>query len=230
MAESALLKPQGIPVTEQELIRQISEQVVRRLGCHYGPATSARNGIPIGVSVRHCHLSPQNVETLFGAGHELHVRNWLYQTGQFAAQETVTVVGPKGALYNVRVLGPTRSAPQVEVSRTDAIALGVMPPIRQSVADGDGERIVLVGPAGVVDAPNALIRAKRHIHTHPEGAAEVGAKDGDLIDVRLEGGNQLTLNEVLIRVNPDFVPEMHLDTDEGNAADLICGDKAYVIA
>jgi propanediol utilization protein len=216
-------------VTEQELIRLITEQVVRRLGCHYGPQTGARNGIPIGVSVRHCHLSPQNAETLFGAGHELHVRNWLYQPDQFAAHETVTVVGPRGALHNVRVLGPTRSAPQVEVSRTDAIALGVMPPIRQSVADGDGERIVLVGPAGIVDAPNAFIRAKRHIHIHPDGAAEVGVKDGDLVDVRLEGGNQLTLNEVLIRVNPDFLPEMHLDTDEGNAADLICGDKAFVV-
>lgn len=216
-------------MTEQELIRQITEQVVRRLGCHYGPQVSVRNGIPIGVSVRHCHLSPENVATLFGAGHQLRVRNWLYQPEQFAAQEAVTVVGPKGALHNVRVLGPTRDAPQVEVSRTDAIALGVMPPIRQSVGEGDGQRIVLVGPAGVVDAPNALIRAKRHIHINPDGASELGVSDGDLVDVRLEGGNELTLNEVLIRVNPEFLAEMHLDTDEGNAADLICGDKAFVV-
>lgn len=217
-------------MTEQELIRLITEKVVRRLGvCNYGPPASPRNGIPIGVSVRHCHLSPENVEALFGPGHELHVRNWLYQPGQFAAHETVIVVGPKGALYNVRVLGPTRSAPQVEVSRTDAITLGVMPPIRQSVADGDGERIVLVGPTGVVDASHALIRAKRHIHIHPEGATELGVADGQLVSVRLEGGNQLVLEDVLLRVNPDFLPEMHLDTDEGNAADIVCGDKAFVI-
>ncbi|NLC57035.1 MAG: phosphate propanoyltransferase [Armatimonadetes bacterium] len=203
---------------EQELIRAITTEVLRRLGGGAAPAAK----IPVGVSARHCHLCPEHVTALFGPGQELTPRAPLYQPGQFAAEQTVTLVGPRGILERVRVLGPTRPRSQVEVALTDAIRLGVRP----SISDGSDltgtAPIVLVGPAGVVHLHEGLILAWRHIHLSPREAEYWGVKHHDVVRVELPGPRGLTLNNVLVRVSPDFIAQMHIDTDEANAAGITC--------
>ena len=176
--------------------------------------------IPISASVRHVHLCREHVEALFGAGHELRVKAELSQPGQFACEETVTLVGPKKSIPNVRVLGPVRSETQVEVSRTDEIALGIDAPIRASGDLRDTPGLELLGPEGRVELSRGVIQAQRHIHMSPGDAAAFGVKDRDWVMVRVGGERGIIYDDVLVRVHPDFRLDMHLDTDEANAADL----------
>ena len=189
------------------------------------------DGFPCNISARHGHLTPEHVETLFGPGQKLTPFKWLYQEGQFASEQRVHIVGPRGSITNVRILGPERSKSQFEISRTDALAIGVMPPILQSVNHGTGSPITVVGPAGSIHLDDALIRAKRHVHLHPDEAQLLGVKDGDEIAVELPGSDQgLVLYNTLIRVDPSFHAEMHIDTDEGNAAGSEAGAKGFVLS
>ncbi len=189
-----------------------------------GHAVTATRSIPIAISARHVHLTAASVATLFGPGRTLTAAAPISQPGQFAAAETVTLVGPRGRLLHVRVVGPTRSADQVELARTDEFALGVDAPVRES---GDLEHtpgIRIEGPAGAVTLRKGVISALRHIHMTPADAAEFGVADGDRVDVRVAAGERsLTFGEVLVRVRADFALEMHVDTDEGNAAGLMPG-------
>lgn len=187
-------------------------------------------GIVVGVSNRHVHLSKEDLEVLFGKGYQLTPVKDLRQPGQFAAKETVTIVGPKGAIENVRVLGPIRKETQVEISRTDAFKLGLNPPVRDS-GDLDGTPgIVIVGPAGVVVKNKGVILAKRHIHMHPKDAQHYGVKDKDIVKVIVEKGERrLIFDDVLVRVREDFALEFHVDTDEANAAMLNNGDLVYIV-
>ncbi len=187
-------------------------------------------GIPIAISARHVHLTDAAVEALFGAGHQLTVRSPLSQPGQFACQETVTVVGPKGQIERVRVLGPTRRESQVEVSRTDEFKLGVDAPVRDSGDIKDTPGVTLVGPAGSLTLEHGLICARRHIHMAPEDAARFGVKDRDVVEVAVDtDGRDLVFGDVLIRVSDKFCLEMHIDTDEGNAAGLDGGMSGAVL-
>jgi putative phosphotransacetylase len=186
--------------------------------------------VPVGISNRHIHLSKGDLATLFGPGYELTVAKDLSQTGQYAAEETVTLVGPKGVLQRVRVLGPLRSQTQVEISRTDCFALGVKPPVRDSGDLSDSPGIVVVGPAGCVQLSEGVVLAKRHIHMTPAEAEKFGLKDKDCVKVAVtEGPRPLTFDQVLVRVRDDFVLELHLDTDEANAACLRNGQEVDVI-
>ena len=195
------------------------------------PQQIAGEGFPSNVSARHGHLTVQDVGALFGEGQRLTPMKWLYQEGQFASEQVVTIVGPRGSISGVRILGPERGKSQFEVSRTDAIALGIMPPILQSVNHGIGSPITVVGPKGSVYLPDALIRAKRHVHLHPDEAALMNVQDGDEIPVEIPEGDQgLVLYNVLIRTDPTFRGEMHIDTDEGNAAGLQPGARALVLS
>ena len=195
------------------------------------PGEVASGGFPCNVSARHGHLTPEHVETLFGAGTRLTPFKWLYQEGQFASEQRVHIVGPRGSITNVRILGPERSKSQFEISRTDALAIGVMPPILQSVNHGTGSPITIVGPAGSIHLDDALIRAKRHVHLGPDEAQTLGVKDGDEVAVELPGSDQgLVLYNTLIRVDPTFHAEMHIDTDEGNAAGTEPGAKGFVLS
>ncbi len=226
---------------EQALIQLITEEVLRHLASTNGQAAAGIapsfpqdgdtriTGIPIGVSVRHLHLSRADVDTLFGKGYELKPLRELYQPGAFAAQETVTLVGPKGAITGVRILFPLRKKTQVEVARTDAIQLGVMPPVLLSVNDGTGAPITLVGPQGSLYVPDALIRAKRHVHMPPRDAELWGVRDREHMDVEVEGVQGAVLKDVIVRVSPEYLAEMHIDTDEGNALDLCCGQRAWIV-
>ncbi len=184
--------------------------------------------VPVGISNRHIHLAKADLETLFGEGYELTIRNELSQTGQYAAEETVTIKGPKSSMANVRILGPLRQQTQVEISRTDSFALGVKPPIRDSGSLAGSPGITLIGPKGEVELEQGVIIAQRHIHMTEEDAAAFKVQDKDLVSVRAGGERALTFENVLIRVRSDFVLEMHIDTDEANAAVLANGQMVEV--
>ncbi|MCB9283122.1 MAG: acetate/propionate family kinase [Lewinellaceae bacterium] len=188
--------------------------------------------IPVAISARHVHLRQETVEALFGKDHQLHIHKWLSQPGQYAAVETVTLVGPKNKLENVRILGPCRDYDQVEISRTDEFFLGIDAPIRESGRIENTPGIKLIGPKGEVVLPEGVICAWRHIHMSPTDAAMFGVEDRDVVDVAVINGSErdLVFGNVLIRVSEDFVLEMHIDTDEGNAAEIDSGDTGALMA
>ena len=173
--------------------------------------------IMIETSARHIHLSRQDVETLFGAGYQLTKKKDLSQPGQFACAEKVTIVGEKGTL-NASILGPERSASQVEVSLTDARSIGVKAPIRESGDVAGSGACKLVGPAGEVELSEGVIAAKRHIHLTPDVAAEFGVSDKQIVKVKTNGMRPLIFDDVVVRVHASYAPAMHIDTDEANAA------------
>jgi acetate kinase len=176
--------------------------------------------IPIGVSAHHVHLSQKDAEILYGAGHQLTPRAPLTQPGQFACQETVDLVGPKGRVDRVRVLGPVRDQSQVEISRTEEFKLGIDAPIRASGDLRGSPGLELVGPNGRVRLDEGVICALRHIHMAPEDALTFGLRDRDVVRVEVQGERSLIFGDVLVRVHPDFRLEMHIDTDEANAAEV----------
>lgn len=180
--------------------------------------------VQVGLSNKHLHLSKEHVEALFGAGHQLTHKKDLVQPGQFACEEVVDIVGPKGTIKNVRVLGPERPQTQVEVAMTDARGLGIKAPIRESGDLAGTPGCKIVGPAGEIEINEGVIVALRHIHLSLEEAAEAGVKDKDWVSIKLEGERALVFDKVLIRASNKFKAECHLDTDEGNAAG--CGPDA----
>ena len=174
----------------------------------------------VETSARHVHLSEADLKILLGEGNELTIKKMLSQPGQYASNERVNLVGPKKAINNVLILGPARKETQVEISLTDARTLGVSAAIRES-GDIDGTAgIKLVGPAGEVEITKGVIAAKRHVHLDPATAGELGVKDKQIVSVKVDGERGLTFGEVVVRVNPNFAPAVHLDTDEANAAAL----------
>ena len=185
--------------------------------------------VPIGVSARHVHLSQEDVYTLFGEGYVLTKKKEL-MGGQYAANELVTIVGLKlRAIENVRILGPVRKASQVEISATDAIKLGVNPPVRESGDLKGSSTIAIVGPKGVIYLKEGLIIAKRHIHMSPKDAIDAGVKNMDVVSVQVENERGTIFNNVSIRVDESFTLEMHIDTDEANAAKIRTGDMVRII-
>lgn len=176
--------------------------------------------IIVECSARHVHVTREDLETLFGEGYQLHHKKELSQPGQFACEERVDLVGPRGTLARVSILGPERSATQVEVSFTDARALGITPPVRESGDVKGSAPLKLVGPAGEVELTEGAIVAKRHLHLTPEVAEQFGLKDKEVVSVKVAGERGLTFGETVVRVSPKFNPRMHVDVDEFNAAGL----------
>ena len=174
--------------------------------------------VPVGISVRHIHLTRDDVDKLFGYGYQLTPKKALSQPGQFACEEKVDVVGPKNTIRNVSVLGPERKAAQVEVSLTDARTLGIAAPVRESGDIADTPGVKLVGPAGELTLAQGVIAAKRHIHLTPDEAAAFGLADKEIVTVRLDTARPLIFDDVVVRVRSDFAAAMHIDTDESNAA------------
>jgi putative phosphotransacetylase len=185
--------------------------------------------IPVALSNRHVHLSREHVEALFGKDHALCAQKPLSQPGQFACQETVELVGPKGAMPGVRVLGPERPSSQVELSITDGFVLGLSVPVRVSgdIAGTPGGH--LMGPKGAVRLSEGFIVAARHIHLEPGHAAQAGLVDGQKVAVRVLGRRGLVYEEVVVRVSDKFRTELHLDIDEGNAGAVKNGDLVEVV-
>ncbi len=185
--------------------------------------------VPVGVSARHVHLTQEHVEILFGKGYQLTKKKEL-MGGQFASNELVTIVGLKlRAIENVRILGPARGRSQVEISATDAVKLGVKAPIRESGDVAGSAPIALVGPKGALYLTEGCIVAKRHIHMAPKDAIAAGVSDGDMVSVKAENERGTVFHEVKIRVDESFTLEMHIDTDEANAAKIATGDSVRVI-
>ena len=174
----------------------------------------------VETSARHVHLSESDLKILLGEGNELTVKKMLSQPGQFASNERIDLVGPKNTIKNVLILGPVRKATQVEISLTDARALGVNALIRESGDISGTAGIKLVGPAGEVEITEGVIAAKRHVHLDTATANEMGLSDKQIVSVKVEGERGLTFGEVVVRVHDNFAPAVHLDTDEANAAAL----------
>ncbi len=184
---------------------------------------------PIGISNRHIHLSVEHIQILFGPGYELHPAKDLKQPGQFAAEESVSIVGPKGHIDGVRVLGPSRNHTQIEVSMTDAFKLGVKPPVRDSGDLAGTPGIDIIGPKGRVTVNDGVILAGRHVHMHTSDAEALGLQDKDHVKVRVPGERGLVFDNVLVRVSPSYTLEMHVDTDEANACLLKNGQTVEII-
>ena len=189
------------------------------------------NGVPIGVSNRHIHLSESDLYTLFGEGYSLTPIKELSQPGQYACKETLTIVGPSlRPIENVRVLGPVRKASQVEISKTDSYTLKLKPPVRESGKLDGSSPVTIIGPKGVVTLKEGCIIANRHIHMHTSDAARYGVKDGDYIDVdALQGTRKTRWYGVQVRVRDDFALEMHVDTDDANAVGYKNGYTVTVV-
>ena len=208
---------------EKNILDEVVKQVMQVLEKTTSLETRSMD-IPVGVSNRHIHLSAEHIEMLFGAGHTLTRQKDLKQVGEFAAAETVTMVGPKGVIRGVRVLGPVRKTTQAEISRTDGFSLGVVPPLRDSGDIEQSASITIVGTQGSVTLSEGLICATRHIHMHTDDARHFGVSDGERVWVETSGTRSTILKNVLVRVKPDFRLEFHIDTDEANATGLKSGD------
>ena len=211
----------------QKIDRRLIEQIVRQIvinqvGTSVDEHLCSSSKLVVSVSARHCHLTDQHVETLFGPGRTLTPAKPLYQNGFFAAEETVMVVGPRRRMLpNVRILGPTRPHSQVELAITDGISLGIDLPVRPSGQISGTSSCVLVGPTGVVKLPEGVIRAERHVHMNDRDATYYGVQQGDRIDLRVISNHcSVVLNGLLVRADSTSKLEVHIDTDEGNACDL----------
>ena len=202
----------------EELVAAVTEAVVRQLENH-------TLTIPVGVSNRHVHLSQQDLAILFGGSASLTKSKELSQPGQFACAETVTLVGPKGVIENVRVLGPVRTATQVEISAADGFRLGIKPPVRDSGDLEGSAKATLVGPKGAVSLPQGVVVAARHIHMREIDALRFCVHDKQKVCVRAIGERGLIFEEVLVRVSSNYSLEFHVDLDEANAAGLANGDR-----
>ena len=210
-------------------VERVVRDVLRKQFASRVPAPAAKpNPLVVNISARHVHLSPEDLEILFGKGAALEVEKPLYQEGYFAAKQTVAVVGPRRRMIpTVRVLGPCRGASQVELAFTDGISLGIDLPVRISGDHHDTPGCVLVGPAGVVELKAGVIRAMRHVHMGPSDLAHYGVVNADKMHLRIESeGCTTVLEDLVVRASNDVKLEVHIDTDEGNAVSL---DRATVV-
>ena len=204
-----------------EKIAEMVRRTLLELNSAPKAESKAKGGIPIGVSNRHIHLSQSDLETLFGKGYELTPMKDLSQPGQYACKELLTIIGPSmRPIENVRVLGPVRKVSQVEISATDSYVLKVKPPVRESGNIKGSAPIRIVGPKGVVELDEGCIIANRHIHMSPSEAQEFGVSDGDYVDIDVNGKRRTRWFDVQVRVHKDFRLEMHVDTDDANAAGI----------
>jgi putative phosphotransacetylase len=223
-------------MTEEKIIQAVIEEVLKTYKstnvekCEDLEKTPLNDGgIKVGVSQRHIHLSQDDLEKLFGKGYELTPMKVLMGK-EFAAKEVVTLVGKSlKAVENVRVLGPVRKNTQVEISRTDTFVLKVSPPVRPSGEIENSEKIVVVGPKGVIYLNEGVIIANRHIHMTPDSAKEHNVVDNDVVDVIIDGVKPTKFYDVQIRVRDDFNTEMHIDTDDANSSGLKNGDNVRIV-
>lgn len=219
MVREAVKLLSGSP--QPSVVRSVSSQPVEVL-------PSLR--IPVAVSARHAHLTVATIENLFGKGYELKKRVDLSQHGQFAAQESIALIGPKGRIDKVRVMGPPRKQDQIEITRTDEFALGIDAPVRLSGDLANTPGITIEGPLGRVTITSGVICALRHIHMSPSDGQRFGVDDHDTVAVKIDSdGRDLTFSDVMVRISPDYSLEMHLDTDEANAAGVVPKQEGEII-
>jgi putative phosphotransacetylase len=215
--------------------RSLVESLIRQsLFAQLGRESSAVAAAPtlvVNSSARHMHVTPENLEILFGKGAQLTVHKWLYQEGQFASGQTVTLVGPRDRIIpNLRILGPCRNLTQIELSYTDAIYLGINVPVRASGDIKGSASGIVIGPKGVVEMKEGIIRAARHVHMSPADAAFYGVKAGENMTLLVEAAKCTTrFDDLLVRVDPSFKLEVHIDTDEANCCDLARAKRCELV-
>ena len=215
--------------TDEE--RMMAREALRALSRSYLTEVleaQKQKSFPVEVSAHHVHLTQPHVEALFGKGHQLTKHADLSQPGQYACKEQVTIVGPKGKIERVRVLGPTRKVTQIEIAMTEQFKLGIHPPVRESGDIKDTPGCTLEGTAGSVKLDAGVICALRHIHMTPADALRYGVRDKSVVRVRIDGSRELVFGDVLVRVDPSYALAMHIDTDEGNAASVKTGAAGYI--
>jgi propanediol utilization protein len=201
--------------------RLVREAVESRLTNGHARDGQARPKLVVNVSARHCHVTQEDLELLFGKGHTLSPYRWLYQDGFFAAEETVTIIGPRQRIIpGLRILGPCRDHSQVELAFTDAILLGLEVPVRKSGDHRDSPGCYLMGPKGMIELTKGVIRHERHVHMGPADAAWYGVTDGDRVNLKVKSTCSVVFEDLLCRLSPASKLEVHLDTDEGNACAL----------
>lgn len=225
----------NIPMPREQLERVVRQVIRQQLAQGFmggeGPAVAYAPNLVVNISARHLHISPEHLRTLFGPGAELTVYRWLYQPGEFAAEQTVTIIGPRRrAIEKVRILGPMRPTTQVELALTDAVALGVETPIRPSGSIEGTPGCILLGPEGVVELERGVIRAARHVHMSPADAEAYGFQDKQYVKLRVVGDCAATYERVLCRVDERVLLEVHIDTDEGNACNLVNATGVELLA
>jgi len=217
-----------IPADEEKMIARETLHALGRVRTKQDMQMFRSRPIPLSISAHHVHLSQSDFESLFGTGRALTPRQALSQPGQFAAVETVNLMGPKGTVGNVRILGPFRKESQIEISRTEQFKLGIDAPIRDSGDIEGTPGIILEGEAGQVKLRRGVICAKRHIHMAPEESLALGLRDRDVVMVQVRGVRTLIYGDVFVRVHPDYRLDMHIDTDEANAAQITEGILGYI--
>jgi len=209
---------------QEELLVKVVAEVVKRL-----QSQGEEPLVPIGISNRHIHLSQRDLDVLFGEGYQLTKLKDLKQPGQYAAKETVTIIGPKGSFEGVRILGPVRAETQLEISLSDGFKLGIKAPVKESGKIENTPGIKIKGPVGTVEKAQGVIAALRHIHMPPDFANRFGFKDKDLVKVVVGGERETQFHNVLLRVSESYALEMHLDTDEANACGVANDDLARIV-
>lgn len=206
-----------------ELVSGLAAEIEKRL-------RRSRLAIPVGVSVKHCHLTKEHFKTLFGASAEPKRVKDIKQPGFYAAEEAIDVKGPKGTLKRIRLVAPYRDRTQIELAATDAMAIGLKPPVRESGDVRASAGATLIGPAGQVELKEGVIIAQRHLHFHPDEAKTIGIESGEVVRVRAGtgGGRSVVFEDVVVRVGTKYSLEFHVDTDEANAAGLKTGDIVHI--
>ena len=217
-----------VPTDEERMMAREALRAVGRTAVTNALKARKQDPFLVEVSAHHAHLTQEHVEALFGKGHQLTRKSDLSQPGQFACEEQVNLIGPKGRIERVRVLGPARKYSQVEIALTEQFKLGVHPPIRESGDINGTPGCTLEGTAGSVTLDKGVICAYRHIHMHPEDALRYGVRDKSVVRVRIEGDRELIFGDVLVRVDPSFSLAMHIDTDEANAANVRTGAQGFI--
>lgn len=209
-------------ITREQLAAIVSEAVRSEL-------RKRSRQVPVGISVRHIHLSRQDVDRLFGRNYQLTPKKQLSQPGQYACEECLDVIGPKGELKKVRILGPERKATQIELTQTDCRNIGITAPVRSSGDTAGTPGITLRGPLGQITVPEGVIIADRHLHLSDAEAAAFGLKNGDRIQIRIDGIKPGILGNVLVRSGSGHSMDLHIDTDDGNAFLLSQGQRVTVL-
>jgi propanediol utilization protein len=216
---TATLTP-GLRLDRGAVERIVRASLLRHVEAN-GKASVAEPKLVVNISARHCHLTQADLEQLYGPGAKLKPMRYLYQDGEFAAEQTVTVIGPRQRIIpSVRVLGPCRDYSQVELAFTDGIAVGIDLPVRRSGDHTETPGCWLMGPTGMIELSKGVIRAERHVHMGLKDAAHYGVKHGDRMHLRIKGTCPTVLENLLCRVDERYKLEVHIDTDEGNACDL----------
>ena len=217
-----------VPTDEERMMAREAQRTLNRSYLTKVLEEQKRQSFLVEISAHHIHLTQEHVEALFGKGHQLTKHADLSQPGQYACKEQLNIIGPKGTISRVRVLGPTRKISQVEIALTEQFKLGIHPPVRESGDIKGSPGCTLEGPAGKVELECGLIAALRHVHMTPADALRYGVRDKSVVRVRIDGDRELTFGDVLVRVDPSYALAMHIDTDEANAAGIKANAQGYI--